>query len=87
MSRRYSRFTQVTTDTVMHLTLAWTRQLDSGMLALEGGNAPTFVGGEGTGEFAIGSPRIKGSIVQVSDLLSVTAPDHRIGVQTYSVRV
>ena len=74
--RRNSGLTQVTTDYVSRLTLAWTRQLDTGTPALEGANAPTFVGGEGTGDFAIGSQRIKGSILQVDDLLYVTAPDH-----------
>lgn len=74
--RRYSGLTQVTRDNVSRLTLAWTRQLNTGMPALEGANAPTFIGGEGTGEFAIGSQRIKGSILQVDDLLYVTAPDH-----------
>ena len=74
--RRYSQLDQVTTDNVQQLTLAWTRTLDSGMPALEGNNAPTFIGGEGTGDFTIGSQRIKGSILQVGDLLYVTAPDH-----------
>ena len=74
--RRYSQLTQVTTDTVEHLSLAWTRELDTGMPALTGGAAPTFIGGEGTGEFTIGSQRIKGAILQVDDLLYVTAPDH-----------
>ena len=74
--RRYSGLTQVTTDNVSRLTLAWTRQLDTGTPALEGANAPTFIGGEGPGDFAIGSQRIKGSILQVDDLLYVTAPDH-----------
>ena len=74
--RRYSKLAQVTTDNVQQLTLAWTRTLDSGMPALEGNNAPDFIGGEGTGDFTIGSQRIKGSILQVGDLLYVTAPDH-----------
>ena len=74
--RRYSQLTQVTTDTVEHLSLAWTRELDTGMPALEGAAAPTFIGGEGTGEFTIGTQRIKGAVLQVDDLLYVTAPDH-----------
>ena len=74
--RRYSRLTQVTTDNIQQLALAWTRRLDTGMPPLQGGNAPTFLGGEGTGEFTIGSQRIKGAILQVEDLLYVTAPDH-----------
>jgi alcohol dehydrogenase (cytochrome c) len=74
--RRYSKLTQVNIDNVQQLTLAWTRTLDSGMPALEGANAPDFTGGEGEGDFTIGSQRIKGSILQVGDLLYVTAPDH-----------
>ena len=74
--RRYSQLAQVTTENVQRLTLAWTRQLDTGMPVLNGTNAPTFVGGEGTGEFTIGAQRIKGTILQVGDLLYVTAPDH-----------
>ena len=74
--RRYSRLTQVTTETVKHLTLAWTRELDTGMPPSGGPGAPTFVGGEGTGDFAIGRQRLKGAILQVDDVLYVTAPDH-----------
>ena len=74
--RRYSRLTQVTTETVQHLTLAWTVELNTGMPPLTGNGAPDFIGGEGRGEFTIGSQRIKGAILQVGDLLYVTAPDH-----------
>ncbi|MDP7472869.1 MAG: hypothetical protein QGI02_11010, partial [Vicinamibacterales bacterium] len=74
--RRYSRLAAVTTDNVKQLSLAWTRRLDTGMPALEGANAPDFIGGGGSGEFSIGSTNIKGAILQVGDLLYVTAPDH-----------
>ncbi len=79
--RRYSGLAEVTTETVTRLSLAWTRQLDTGMPRLDDsagrrGETPTFVGGRGTGEFTIGSQRIKGSILQVGDLLYATAPDH-----------
>ena len=74
--RRYSPLTQVTTETVKHLTLAWTRELDTGMPPLAGAGAPTFVGGEGTGDFVIGRQRLKGAILAVDDVLYVTAPDH-----------
>ena len=47
--RRYSLLRQVTTGTVQNLTLAWTRELDTGMPPLDGPRAPTFTGGEGTG--------------------------------------
>ena len=77
--RRYSRLAQVTTETVKRLTLAWTRQIDGSVPDVgEGGRggARTTVGGEGTGEFVIGVSNIKGAILQVDDLLYVTAPDH-----------
>ena len=74
--RRYSPLTQVTTETVKHLTLAWTRELDTGMPPLEGGGAPTFVGGEGTGDFVIGRQHLKGAILLMDDVLYATAPDH-----------
>ncbi|MCY4121275.1 MAG: acido-empty-quinoprotein group A, partial [Acidobacteria bacterium] len=73
--RRYSKLTQVNTETVKHLTLAWTVELNTGMPPLTGPGAPDFIGGVGSG-FTIGSQRIKGSILQVGDLLYVTAPDH-----------
>ena len=75
--RRYSTLTQVNTATVHQMTLAWTRELDTGMPnRLEGRGAPDFVGGEGTGDFIIGSQRLKGAILYVGDVLYVTAPDH-----------
>ena len=74
--RRYSKLTQVNTETVKHLTLAWTVELNTGMPPLAGPGAPDFVGGESGVEFTIGSQRIKGAILQVGDLLYVTAPDH-----------
>ena len=74
--RRYSKLTQVNTETVKHLTLAWTVELNTGMPPLAGPGAPDFTGGESDVEFTIGSQRIKGAILQVDDLLYVTAPDH-----------
>jgi alcohol dehydrogenase (cytochrome c) len=42
-----------------------------------GGGAPTIVGGEGTDEFATGGAvTIKGAILQVNDVLYVSAPDN-----------
>ena len=37
--RRYSRLTQVTTETVQHLTLAWTREIDASVSQLDVANA------------------------------------------------
>ena len=58
--QRYSRLSRVTTENVQQLSLAWTRSFNTGMPSLVGANAPDFVGGEGPGEFTIGSQRIKG---------------------------
>jgi alcohol dehydrogenase (cytochrome c) len=82
--RRYSLLTQVNTETVTRLTLAWTRQLNTlapniSAAAAAGagvGGPRTIVGGVGTGEFTIGVSTIKGAILQVDDVLYVTAPDH-----------
>ncbi len=80
--RRYSRLTQITTDTVKHLTLAWTRQLDTAAIVDPAVGArrrkrdSPIVGGEGRGDFVIPPSRIKGAILQVDDVLYVTAPDH-----------
>jgi alcohol dehydrogenase (cytochrome c) len=81
--RRYSALTQVNRDTVRHLTLAWTARLSAGTPAGTiarmpgGGTAPLIVGGEGTGEFgAGGGVTLKGSILNVNDILYVTAPDN-----------
>ena len=81
--RRYSALTQVSTETVKTLTLAWTKEIDTSGLDLGGtnpegrfGESNTFVGGEGTGDFIVGSTRIKGAILQVDGVLYVTAQDH-----------
>ena len=47
--RRYSRLKQVTTENVRQLSLAWTRNFNTGMPPLDGPNAPDFTGGEGGG--------------------------------------
>jgi alcohol dehydrogenase (cytochrome c) len=85
--RRYSRLRQVTTDTVSHLTLAWTTQIDGTLPPGVGGRgaggrgggagaARTLnVGGVGTGEFPIGGVRVTGAILQVDGVLYVTSPD------------
>ncbi|MXZ72224.1 MAG: acido-empty-quinoprotein group A [Acidobacteria bacterium] len=75
--RRYSALTQVKTENVHQMSLAWTREIDTGMPnRLEGPGAPDFVGGEGTGDFIIGGQRLKGAILYVDDVLYLTAPDH-----------
>jgi alcohol dehydrogenase (cytochrome c) len=89
--RRYSALTQVNRQTVKNLALVWVARLTvgsgagvpPGSVGGRGGGAgaaggpPMIVGGEGTGEFATGGPpNLKGSILMVSDVLYVTAPDN-----------
>jgi alcohol dehydrogenase (cytochrome c) len=66
--RRYSALKQVDRNTVKNLTLAWVSRVNAGT-----GDAIT--GGVGAGEFT-GTPQVKGAILQVDDVLYVTAPDH-----------
>jgi alcohol dehydrogenase (cytochrome c) len=67
--KRYSSLTQINQSNVKNLTLAWTRRLSLG-------NTPgSIVGGVGA-EFYGGNAQIKGSILQVNDVLYVTAPDN-----------
>jgi alcohol dehydrogenase (cytochrome c) len=89
---RYSALTQVNQQTVKNLTLAWTSRLTGGDPATGGGGGrgfggrggfgggaatPVIIGGEGTGEFAAGQGvQVKGAILQVNNVLYVTAPDN-----------
>lgn len=69
--QRFSSLTQVNADNVSHLTLAWTLRMNDRRRA-----GVTIEGGEGTGDFRISSPTLKGTILQVDNILYVTAPDH-----------
>ena len=83
--RRYSALTQINQTTVKHLTLAWIARVTAGAPnpALAGfggrgggGGGPVIVGGEGTGDVGGGVASIKGAILQVNNVLYVTAPDN-----------
>ena len=90
--RRYSLLTQANQTTVKNLTLAWTARLTGGTAAPATGGggrgfggggfgggaaAPLIIGGEGTGDFNIGTNvTVKGAILQVNGTLYVTAPDN-----------
>ena len=79
--QRYSALTQIDKETVRHLTLAWTVQMNysvrgRGGLTGPGGGFATQVGGEGTGAIDVSGGAIKGSILEVDGILYVTAPDH-----------
>ena len=81
-SRRYSTLKAVDRNTVKNLTLAWTARLAAGSptggVGRAGGSAyPILVGGEGSGAFGSGGAiTVKGSILQIHDILYVTAPDN-----------
>jgi len=76
-SRRYSALKQVDRGTVKNLTLAWTARVNAGNPRGTGTAFPMIVGGEGTGEFnATGGSTVKGGILNVNDILYVTAPDN-----------
>jgi alcohol dehydrogenase (cytochrome c) len=91
--RRYSALKQADQTTVKNLTLAWTARVTAGPPAAGGGagfgggrggfggggggGGNVIVGGEGSGDLAMGtSAQIKGAILQVDGVLYVTAPDN-----------
>jgi alcohol dehydrogenase (cytochrome c) len=84
--RRYSSLTHVNQQTVKGLTLAWLQRVSGGPPTAAGGfgrggagggSGNVIVGGEGTGEFgASGTGGIKGAILNVDNVLYVTAPDN-----------
>jgi alcohol dehydrogenase (cytochrome c) len=82
--RRYSALKQIDQSNVKHLSLAWVAKLAGGPGNATGpalpppfGPPPTSVGGEGRGDVVVaGQTTIKGSILEVNDVLYVTAPDN-----------
>lgn len=84
--RRYSALTQINQTTVKHLTLAWIARVAAGapnpaMAGFGGGRgggggAPVIIGGEGTEDVGGGVASVKGAILQVNNILYVTAPDN-----------
>ena len=88
--QRYSRLTQINRDTVKHLTLNWTMEVNASVPGFGSTPAPaagggrggpgapvrTIIGGEGTGDVFVGASSIKGAVLQVDGILYVTMPDH-----------
>jgi alcohol dehydrogenase (cytochrome c) len=83
--RRFSTLTQIDTTNVKRLSLAWVRRLTAGPGSEGGffGPPPTSTITGGVAEEAVnipgstsGSPRLSGSILQVSGILYVTSPDN-----------
>jgi alcohol dehydrogenase (cytochrome c) len=82
--QRHSTLTQIDKQTVKHLTLAWSVEMNYSVRG-QGGFAPfggdgsgivTHVGGEGDGRIDVTGGSIKGSVLEVNGILYVTAPDH-----------
>ena len=84
--RRYSALTQVNQSNVMRLTLAWTARVTSGPGAGGGGGrggrgggfggGNVIIGGEGTGDLAMGGGSMKCSALEVDGTLYFTMPDN-----------
>ena len=76
--KRFSSLTEVNVSNIKSLTLAWTARVTAGPNGgARGGGAPTSVGGEGPdGGLATIGVNVKGSILQVNDVLYVTSPDN-----------
>ena len=84
--KRYSALTQVNQSNVKNLTLAWSIRATPGMGNAGGGGrggrgggfagGNLIVGGEGTGDLALGGGTIKGSMLQVDGTLYFTMPDN-----------
>ena len=88
--KRFSSLTQINRQTVKHLTLAWLARLTGGSVSTGAGGGgfgrggfgggargPLIVGGEGTGEYPVGTDvTIKASVLAVDGTLYVTSPDN-----------
>ena len=82
--KRYSLLKQVDRSTVKNLTLAWMTRVTPGAgRPDEGGGGRRgrqkenlIIGGEGTGDLAIGGGSIKGSVLEVDGTLYFTTPDN-----------
>jgi alcohol dehydrogenase (cytochrome c) len=97
--RRFSALTEINQSTVKGLSLAWVSRLTGGLPpgpgaggrggGRGGGGAPgnVIIGGEGAEEFAFsGAPTVKGSILEVNDVLYVTAPDNVWAIDAHTGR-
>jgi alcohol dehydrogenase (cytochrome c) len=97
--RRFSSLTEINQSTVKGLSLAWVSRLTAGLPpgpggrggfgGRGGGGAPStvIVGGRGAEEFAFsGPPTVKGSILEVNDVLYVTAPDNVWAIDAHTGR-
>jgi len=89
--KRFSSLTQIDRQTVKHLTLAWLAKLTGGSVSTTGAGGggfgrggfgggargPLIVGGEGTGEYPVGTDvTVKASVLAVDGTLYVTSPDN-----------
>jgi len=84
--RRYSALAQVNRANVRHLTLEWVTELITGR-TIRPGAMPIHVGGHGPEDGGVAAPaNVKGAILQVNDVLYVTAPDYVWAIDANSGR-
>jgi alcohol dehydrogenase (cytochrome c) len=75
--RRYSALKQIDQSNVKHLSLAWVSRLAGGSRTATPGGPAQNVGGEGSGDVVVaGNVNVKGAVLEVNDILYVTAPDN-----------
>jgi alcohol dehydrogenase (cytochrome c) len=93
--KRFSALTQVNKSNVKNLTLAWMMRVTPGPGnpgAGRGGRggggpvAPLIVGGEGTGDLAVGGGGMKCSVLAVDGTLYFTTPDNAWAVDAHDGR-
>src|SRR3954451_8639860 len=95
--KRFSALTQVNKSNVKNLTLAWMMRVTPGPGSPGGGSgrggrggggaaAPVIVGGEGTGDLAVGGGGMKCSVLAVDGTLYFTTPDNAWAVDAHDGR-
>ena len=90
--KRYSALTQINTENVKNLSLAWMTRFtpgpgNAGAGVRRGGRGPNLIiGGEGSGEFAGGGGSIKASVLEVDGTLYFTMPDNAWAVDALDGR-
>jgi alcohol dehydrogenase (cytochrome c) len=93
--KRYSTLKQINQATVKNLTLAWVSELTEGPGGNlgrfggggRGGGGNVIIGGEGTGEFAVGGGgTIKGTALMVDGTIYISSPDNAWAVDARTGR-
>jgi alcohol dehydrogenase (cytochrome c) len=85
--KRYSLLKQINQTTVKNLTLAWVSEVTEGPGGPgQSGGGRVIIGGEGTGEFAVGGGTIKGTALMVDGTIYISSPDNAWAVDARTGR-